>query len=954
MTRLTWWSSVVSAAVVLGGCTGPSGSDGKDGAPCSVQVLDGGSARILCADGTAAFIPAGPQGAEGAQGGPGAAGSSCTVSQVDAGVKVISCSDGTEVTVTDGANGTNGTNGSNGAPGTPGASLGVEVTTFHGTAKLDADLAAVGKVPATVNITEAAVDASGVVTVRFNVTTAKADGGTEPYAAYQGARFTVAKLVPAGVGEVTNRWVPYITRTVTVPVDATGYPNPPGTQVLQAYRESNGTFVNEGGGAYRYTFATNLSTATFSLGGAAVGYDPSLTHRVAVMVGGTGGPLGSDSYDFVPNGAARTEQRDVVDTASCRQCHGKGFKAHGGDRTEVSVCVTCHNPSSTDAYTGNTVDMMPMIHKIHAGSELPSVAGADGIVWDDPATPADESADNHPYTIGRNPTGWWKAEFPAHLANCTKCHVGTQAGVDNWKEKPSTAACTSCHDTLDLVGGTNHQVNGVPNPVTQDSMCKGCHKGSGPETALLKPTPNMHDWVARDERLQPEFNVSLSMTPPANGTYYVAGEAPSVRVQLSLPDGGTVDHNQLLPDSAAEGCVKGTPCVGDGLYTATNFFVHGPRANPNPVLTTRARVGVIASSSGPYDLSASGANLVLKLDNGVDVVRMINGADTVLKGTVTVPVSSGSFASTSAVTGPELVAWLNGNAAFSARAIAYLDEKTGKPALRSRNLGAFYALQLQSSVVATQVFGGDVTLHQVTGYTPSNTLAKASGGGTNDARVTYASDAVTYQLDPVDDLVPGTYTAQVEIAEIGRVSATNFKTPSVAMLDFQVGQASTEKQVAGNCNLCHQNAEGKGQVFDPSRHNKIFSSDAMTQCTACHDHQPGGATGLTWPGAQPMSSRVHAVHNGSKLAYPNATVAHADEIPGRNWDISFPQDIRNCQTCHADGQVSTAWKTNPNRLACGGCHDTDSATAHIRLMTWDPTPADAFSGDEKESCQVCH
>jgi hypothetical protein len=74
-------------------------------------------------------------------------------------------------------------------------------------------------------------------------------------------------------------------------------------------------------------------------------------------------------------------------------------------------------------------------------------------------------------------------------------------------------------------------------------------------------------------------------------------------------------------------------------------------------------------------------------------------------------------------------------------------------------------------------------------------------------------------------------------------------------------------------------------------------------------------------------------------------------------------DIRNCQSCHpgpyptATGppaKTSGTWMTNPNRLACMGCHDSDAATAHMDIQTHDPTPLAPFSGDEQESCKACH
>lgn len=139
------------------------------------------------------------------------------------------------------------------------------------------------------------------------------------------------------------------------------------------------------------------------------------------------------------------------------------------------------------------------------------------------------------------------------------------------------------------------------------------------------------------------------------------------------------------------------------------------------------------------------------------------------------------------------------------------------------------------------------------------------------------------------------------------------------------------------------------------RHNKILDNTAVDQCGSCHDYQPENATG-EWSGGHPIARRVHAVHFGSKLNYPLATVAYAngDPVKGRNWNITFPQDVRNCETCHPAGTTSGTWKTKASRLPCAGCHDSDAARAHMKLQTWDPTPADPWNGDEMESCKACH
>ncbi len=317
--------------------------------------------------------------------------------------------------------------------------------------------------------------------------------------------------------------------------------------------------------------------------------------------------------------------------------------------------------------------------------------------------------------------------------------------------------------------------------------------------------------------------------------------------------------------------------------------------------------------------------------------------------------------------------WLNGNASFKARAIAY--NQAGKVGIRSRNLGSVYGVQFDgatdSTNVATAVFPADQAaavaasgvwpIHMPTGSTASNKLAyNVTTPASNDPKVSWSAAKVNYQLDPVDDLAAGTYVVDVEIGDRGRASATVYKTPTVAKKAFQVKTATVELAPAGNCDTCHQSL-GEGMVFDQGRHNKIFDDTAIDQCGACHDYMPqNNATAGIWSGAKPISKRVHALHYGSSLTYPVMTVDHADEPANRFWDITFPQDVRNCETCHSavDTAVTKAtsgsWATKPARLPCSGCHDTDAAAAHMKVMTYDPTPTYPWSGDEQESCKACH
>jgi OmcA/MtrC family decaheme c-type cytochrome len=961
------WGALLGALAVAG-CEGPAGADGVG---CTLITNDDGSSTLSCRDGTRLVLRSGENGMPGA---PGANGMPCTVSTDDAGTRTIRCADGTTATVSNGSNGsnctvavdadsgvrtircadgttaavTNGANGTNGTNGTSGGN--VRVTDHHGSDFLlsNGAYANGAKVLARATINRVDADPSGRVTVYFRVT----DRSDRPIATVPSISANIAKLLPQGTTDGTNRWVPYIYRTQTV--TGTGsWPADAGTTAIQANRENNGTLTNHRDGTYTYVFATNLTTAM--MGTTPVTYERNRTHRVVIMMGGSSGATADAFFDFVPNGEPLTERRDIIETASCQSCHGANeFRGHGGDRLQIQTCASCHVPGLVDPHGGENLDLAPMVHRIHMGSELPSVRGPDGVTYDNPATPANEAADNRSYRIWGNGNALHTYDhvgFPAVIANCTKCHQGTGAQVDNWLRHPTRAACGSCHDNVNFATGQNHPFGAVQ---TNDANCFMCHDVAGGATSIRAA----HDWTTQDPRNLPEFTAQLAVSRPANGTHFVAGESPVVTLALSdRVSGMLLDHTTVIEDAVAEPCLAppGACAPRDGAFRTASLFVHGPRGNRAPVLTTAARAQVFSTVAGPWDLSATTANLVVRFDQGQDIrVRAPSGADSTLAANVTVLASAGTFANRAAATVDEVVTWLNANAAFRARGIAWND--SGRLGLRSRNKGAVFAIQLQASTLTTAAFGGDTTVRTPTGSTVANNISRRTNTANNDPKASWSASAITYRLDPVDDLAPGTYVVSIEFADHGRTDATNYVTPTVARVVFQVGTATEERPPAGNCDSCHEGPDGRGFMLDPSRHNKIFNDSAIDQCGACHDNQPQSVTGANFTGAQPISRRVHAIHYGSSLNYPLSTVAYSngDPIPGRNWQITFPQDVRNCETCHQANTTSGSWRTRAERIACSGCHDSNAAMTHMRLQTLDPTPADPWSGDEQESCTICH
>lgn len=297
----------------------------------------------------------------------------------------------------------------------------------------------------------------GSVTVNFTV----ADGGVAvtDITKFTKPAFGLVKLAPAVNGKGGN-WVSYTGRFRTKTAAM--------APVLQGSTENAGTLTAEADGSFNYRFALlngstpgdirtidhahNVSTgvgaytgASWTGAGAAIAgtgvnvvpFEATVTHRVVMSFTKIGTPnvdnATNATYDFVPSGAAVTARRNVVTMASCASCHA-GSKLHSG--YAVEYCVACHNSSTADPFTAETVDLQRLVHKIHMGKDLPSViAGGTYVV-----------NGTHDYT---------KAGYPGRVENCASCHdanavkPGTSTKLENaanWYTVPNKAACATCHD----------------------------------------------------------------------------------------------------------------------------------------------------------------------------------------------------------------------------------------------------------------------------------------------------------------------------------------------------------------------------------------------------------------------------------------------------------------------------------------------------------------------------
>jgi OmcA/MtrC family decaheme c-type cytochrome len=268
-------------------------------------------------------------------------------------------------------------------------------------------------------------------------------------------RFVLAQLSPppAGSGE-SAEWQAYATADDGGVTDA----------AATAERGSEGTFTDNSDGTYTYTFAQALDAYP-----AGPAFDATKTHRLGIEIRGQA-PISSNGiYNFVPAGGAPTFTYDVVDNDTCNACHDI-LEFHGGPRTDVAYCVTCHNPSSIDGDTGNTVDMKAMIHNIHVGRDDYVVIGFRDTVYD-----------------------YSDVEFTQDVRNCQTCHEESDAGTpqaSNWRLVANRASCGTCHYDVDGAGDGDDQwaiEEGEHPPgisFVDDSQCLDCH---GPDSTTTNP-----------------------------------------------------------------------------------------------------------------------------------------------------------------------------------------------------------------------------------------------------------------------------------------------------------------------------------------------------------------------------------------------------------------------------------------------------------------------------------
>jgi len=308
---------------------------------------------------------------------------------------------------------------------------------------------------------------------------------------------------------LARHYTSYTTRVQTSPIT--------NVSATQAAADSGGTWTDVEVGHSVYKFKTVLPE----------GFDMTKTTTLAVYATrNLTDIIGKNYYDnlehdFRPDGGTVTETWDKSTNAACNNCHTV-LSAHGGSRQDLKLCVTCHQPQTTDPDTGNTVDFKVMVHKIHMGSSLPSVeAGTPYVIYGNNQSKHDFS----------------DVVFPQDIRNCVRCHTPEATQSNVWYTFPSRAACASCHDDIDWVTGANHPGGAQ----VDDSGCASCHQPQGSreyDASIM----GAHTVPSKSTQLKGLNAAIVSVTNAAPGQH------PTIQFTITENDGTPVAPSSLGSD----------------------------------------------------------------------------------------------------------------------------------------------------------------------------------------------------------------------------------------------------------------------------------------------------------------------------------------------------------------------------------------------------------------------
>ena len=228
------------------------------------------------------------------------------------------------------------------------------------------------------------------------------------------------------------------------------------------------------------------------------------------------------------------------------------------------------------------------------------------------------------------------------------------------------------------------------------------------------------------------------------------------------------------------------------------------------------------------------------------------------------------------------------------------------------------------------------------GYTETGTAGTWVGPATAPTRYTFSYNAKGDAGIPYDASLP--HRVGLEIRTSPNVTArtsppTTRSTRSCRPPTRQLEQSGREIVDNDTCNACHDNLVFHGGArFD------------LQYCAMCHDSYSFDAQSGN---ALDLKVMIHKIHAGETLPSVEAGGFYGIFGFGNVFtdfgDVVYPQDKRNCTTCHEETDTDTPqasnWRLTVNRETCSSCHD------NVNFATGANHGGVAATDD---TCTACH
>ncbi len=233
---------------------------------------------------------------------------------------------------------------------------------------------------------------------------------------------------------------------------------------------------------------------------------------------------------------------------------------------------------------------------------------------------------------------------------------------------------------------------------------------------------------------------------------------------------------------------------------------------------------------------------------------------------------------------------------------------------------------------------------RVTGSGPKNqaTTETATAGVWTDKQngiytYTFAKSLQGDVEIPYDGSLP--HRVGLEIRLTPAIPANNAVYTFTPATNLPVNESGREIVDNDTCNACHDNlAFHGGARFD------------LQYCAMCHesysfDAQSGNSIDL--------KVMIHKIHSGETLPSVEAGGFYGIFGFGNTFadfsDVVYPQDKRNCTTCHEESDADTPqasnWRYTVNTVTCTACHD------NVNFVTGENHGGGAATDD---TCTSCH